>query len=377
LNNAVRHISAGLYIHIPFCRSRCPYCDFAFVVRQTHQSDRYARAIVRELGARLGEFSDPPIFDTVYFGGGTPSHMPVGCTEEILKAIRSLATVSPDAEITVEANPGDQDSFSALRELGINRLSLGIQALSDRALKALGRFHNTRDALEAFESARNAGFDNVGVDLIFGAPDQTRDEWRTILQRTLTLGPEHISVYGLTIESGTNFDKRVRKQLLPLPGEVLQSDMYLDAIDLLTSANYEHYEISNFARSPYASRHNQSYWEGNPYLGLGLSAHSFLNGRRIWNVSDLHAYLHAVEDTERAIASFETIDANKHLLETIMLGLRRKSGLDVDLLLKHTPSALQRLLTHNLLENHQNRIRLTRKGLLVADAVCSELVKAL
>ncbi|MFT5365482.1 MAG: oxygen-independent coproporphyrinogen-3 oxidase [Candidatus Latescibacterota bacterium] len=370
-------MSLGLYIHIPFCRSRCPYCDFAFVVRQTHLAQRYTNAIVRELQTQLATLNSKPVFDTLYFGGGTPSHIPPQCIEQIINAIQVQATLSADAEITVEANPGDQTCFATLKHAGINRLSLGIQALTDRALKALGRFHNTKDALDAFDTARNVDFKNIGIDLIFGAPEQTHQEWHTILQQAINLNPEHISVYGLTIEPGTNFDRRAQKQQLPLPTESLQSDMYLDAIDQLTQAQYEHYEISNFARAGFTSHHNQSYWEGKPYLGLGLSAHSFINNQRIWNVTDLHTYMQSVESTGLAIASSETIDANKQLLETIMLGLRRKKGVDLQLLEQHTPIPLQNLLAHNLLENHQNRIRLTRKGLLIADAVCTELVKAL
>ena len=370
-------MSLGLYIHIPFCRSRCPYCDFAFVVRQTHLAKQYTHAVVRELQTQLAKLNTAPIFDTIYFGGGTPSHMPPQFIDQILNAVQKQAHINPQAEITVEANPGDQAHFDALKQSGVNRLSLGIQALTDRALKALGRFHNTQEALDAFDSARKVGFQNIGIDLIFGAPEQTKQEWHTILKNAISLNAEHISVYGLTIELGTNFDKRAQKQQLPLPTEDAQSEMYLDAIDQLTAAQYEHYEISNFARPTFASRHNQSYWEGKPYLGLGLSAHSFINNKRIWNITDLRAYINAIEKTGSAIASSETIDANKQLLETIMLGLRRKKGLDVQLLEKHVPANLHHLLAHDLIENHNNRIRLTRKGLLIADAVCTELVKAL
>jgi oxygen-independent coproporphyrinogen-3 oxidase len=367
-------MSFGLYIHIPFCRSRCPYCDFAFVVRQTHLAEQYTQAIVRELQTQLAHLNTEPVFDTLYFGGGTPSHIP---PQHIAQIIQAVPNLHDEAEITVEANPGDQASFEALQQAGVNRLSLGIQALTDRALKALGRFHNTQDALDAIDTARRVGFYNIGIDLIFGAPNQTRQEWQEILQKAIALHPEHISVYGLTVESGTNFDRRFQKHQLPLPNETSQSDMYLDAIDQLTKASYEHYEISNFARPTFASRHNQSYWEGSPYLGVGLSAHSFINSKRIWNITDLQAYMQSVQDTGLAIASSETIDSEKQLLETIMLGLRRKTGIDVHLLEQHTPIQLQHLLKHHLLENHQNRIRLTRKGLLVADAVCTELVKAL
>lgn len=346
-------------------------------MRQTHLAKRYTQAVIHELETQRKALNNNISFDTIYFGGGTPSHMPPQYIEQIFNAVQKYASLSSDVEITVEANPGDQSHFSALKNLGVNRLSLGIQALTDRALKALGRFHNTADALDAFETARKVGFTNIGIDLIFGAPKQTQKEWANILQQGIALNAEHVSVYGLTIEPDTNFEKRAKKNQLPLPTETLQSDMFLTTIDQLTEAGYEHYEISNFAQPNFASKHNQSYWEGKPYLGLGLSAHSFINNQRIWNVTDLQAYMQAVENTGLAIASSETIDANKHVLESIMLGLRRKKGLDVHFLEQHSPTHLKRLLSHNLLENHQNRIRLTRKGLLIADAVCTELVKDL
>lgn len=367
-------MSFGLYIHIPFCRSRCPYCDFAFVVRKTHLSARYARAVVREFHARI---ADRPAFDTLYFGGGTPSAVPTETLAHILDAVRVRADVAPDAEITAEANPGDQECFGALRNLGINRLSLGVQALADRTLKALGRFHTAAEATDAFRTARSAGFDNIGIDLIFGAPGQSLDEWRIILGNAIALGPEHISVYGLTIESGTNFGKRFDKGRLFVPPETEQADMYECAIDCLERAGFEHYEISNFARPGFASRHNLCYWQERPYLGLGLSAHSYLNGYRSWNVRDLTAYMDRVEATGTAIEAEEQIDADCRFLEHMMLGLRQRQGLDALAFERDAriQMPLQRLLDHQLLERTDNRIRLTRRGLLLADAVCAELAK--
>ena len=367
-------MSFGLYIHIPFCRSRCPYCDFAFVVRKTHLSARYARAVVREFHARIAE---PVTFDTLYFGGGTPSAVPVETLRHILDAVSDRADVSPDAEITAEANPGDQAQFGALRSLGINRLSLGVQALADRTLKALGRFHTAAEAIDAFRAARSAGFDNIGIDLIFGAPGQSLQEWHTILESAIALGPEHISVYGLTIEPGTNFGKRFDKGRLFVPLETEQADMYECAIDSLERAGFEHYEISNFARPGFASRHNLCYWQERPYFGLGLSAHSHLNGYRSWNVRDLMVYMERVETKGTAIESEEFIDADRQFLEHLMLGLRQRQGLEAMLFERDVriQASLQRLFDHALLERADNRIRLTRRGLLLADAVCVELAK--
>ncbi|MBI4639854.1 MAG: radical SAM family heme chaperone HemW, partial [Candidatus Tectomicrobia bacterium] len=272
----------GLYIHIPFCASRCPYCDFAFVVGKTYLADLYADTVIREFRARLPEVGTSPVFETIYFGGGTPSTVPVEVLGRILNVVRTERGVTENAEITAEANPGDRPRFAALRELGINRLSLGVQALDDQALKALGRLHNAADAEAAFEAARCGGFQNINLDLIFGIPKQSLEDWLATLDRAIELHPEHLSIYGLTIEVGTAFGRRFERGRLSLPSESDQAAMYEAALDRLMNQGYEQYEVSNFARPGFESRHNLSYWEGVPYLGIGVSAHSFLNGCRSW-----------------------------------------------------------------------------------------------
>ena len=209
--------SSGLYIHIPFCASACPYCDFAFVVGNRHLVDRYVDALILEFNVRSVELGPNPMFQTVYFGGGTPSAIPVDSVKRLANALEREATVLQDAEITLEANPGDLQSFKGLAKIGINRLSLGVQAISDRALKALGRNHTSADAIAAFRAAREAGFRNVNIDLIFGAPGQTAHEWQSTLESAIHLGPEHFSIYGLTVEPETAFWRRFQKGRLPLP----------------------------------------------------------------------------------------------------------------------------------------------------------------
>ncbi len=369
-------MSTGLYIHIPFCASRCPYCDFAFVVRKTHLADRYAEAVIREFRTRLPHVGPRPVFKTVYFGGGTPSAVPPALLQRVLNAVRSEAEIDPGAEITAEANPGDRAAFQELRETGINRLSLGVQALDDRTLKALGRFHNTADALEAFQTARQAGFGNINIDLIFGAPEQSVPAFTDTLDRAAALCPDHLSVYGLTVEPETAFGRRFRKGRLPLPCEGNQAAMYSAALDLLAEAGYRHYEISNFARPGFASRHNLDCWEGRPYLGIGMSAHSFLNNRRSWNIRDLMAYIKKVELAGTATGGGEEIDKEDRFLEQIMLGLRQRKGIPETLLANHrTAPSLDRLLSQRLLQRSGKRLCLTRRGLLLADLVCAELVK--
>ncbi len=366
----------GLYIHIPFCASRCPYCDFTFVVGKTHWVDRYVAAVIREWHTRLSTLNAAPVLETIYFGGGTPSLLSPEALGSILTAVRAEATLVEEVEITVEANPNDRMRFAALRELGINRLSLGVQALNDRTLKALGRFHTAGEAEEALGAARSAGFQNVNVDLIFGAPEQVIEEWMATLKRAIWLHPEHLSVYGLTIESGTAFGRRFAKGKLPLPSEEDQAVMYEITIDQLCAAGYDHYEISNFAQPGFASRHNLGYWEGKPYLGLGVSAHSFLQGCRSWNTSDVLLYMERIEAKGTAIAGAEQLSEETRFLEQIMLGLRRPGGIPEGVLADpRLKRAAEYLLAEYLLERRAGQIRLTRRGLLLADLVCAELVR--
>ena len=337
---------------------------------------RYTDAVIVEMQNRMQTLRTPPVFNTLYFGGGTPSAIPPGQLDRILTSVKSA--IAPDAEITAEANPNDCEYFEKLYEYGVNRLSLGVQAFTDRALKALGRFHTASDAIVAFRAARDVGFKNISTDLMYGAPEQTLEEWATSIQRAIDLCPEHISVYGLTIEPQTNFARRFQKGKLDVPPEIDQAEMYMYAIDHLAAAGYIHYEISNFARPGFASRHNLNYWHDRPYLGVGLSAHSYLDNRRFWNVRDLTTYMQRVEATGYAVEREEQLTPTQHLLERIMLGLRQRRGLCAEFL-SHPKIQKQYIAMENqhLLERTDNRIRLTRRGLLLADLVCTELVREL
>ena len=366
----------GLYIHIPFCHSRCPYCDFDFVVGKTHLAKRYVDAVIVELQNRMFSLDSRPVFDTIYFGGGTPSAIPPEQLGRVLTTVKDA--VAAGAEITAEANPNDYAHLEALRACGINRLSLGIQAFADRALKALGRFHTAIDATTAFDVARGAGFENINIDLMFGAPEQTREAWGMSLRRAIDLRPEHISVYGLTIEPRTNFARRLQKGRLDLPPEPDQAAMYSQAIDQLEGAGYAQYEISNFARPGFASRHNRKYWRARAYWGVGMAAHSHFDNRRTWNSRDLATYLHRVETTGQAVEREEILTAAQRMIERVMLGLRQRRGLRAEI--SQHPKIRKHYLAmakHNLIEQSKNRIRLTRRGLLLADWVCAELVREL
>ena len=329
-------------------------------------------AVLKEFETRT---ENKPGFDTVFFGGGTPTEIEPELLERIIAGVRNGSNLAAGIEITAEANPEDRDRFSLIRETGINRLSLGVQALEDETLNSLGRRHSSESARAAFEKARQAGFDNINIDLIFGAPNQSLTSWERTLDRAIELDPEHFSVYGLTVEKGTAFGRRQLKDQLPIPAEGTQADMYESALDRLSQVGYVQYEISNFSKPGKACRHNIACWERRPYLGIGLSAHSFLEGRRTWNNSDLMAYIEKVEATGLAIEEEEIISEEGAQLEKIMLGLRRPEGIPESM--TGHPSRLKSLLEGRLVERSDGRIRLTRPGLLLADLVCAEIVKEL
>ena len=365
---------SSLYVHIPFCKSRCPYCDFAFYVGQTHLAERYTAAVIREFQTRLPCMGDHTVFDTVFFGGGTPSEIPPDSLNRILDKVRTRSGVSPEAEISAEANPDDRARFAQMAAMGVNRLSLGVQALDSSTLRALGRRHTPAEAGAAVDAARRAGFENLNIDLIFSAPRQTTTAWRGTLDRTVGLRPEHVSVYGLTVEPGTAFDRRMKKNRLPLPPEDAQAEMYEIAQEKLCAAGYIQYEVSNFAQPGFACRHNMACWDRRPYLGIGLSAHSFFGERRTWNIRPLMAYIGSVESSGAAVEGEEVISPGERRVEQVMLGLRRANGIPESLL-----GAIGRsttLIPDHLFERREGRVRLTGRGLLLADLVCAKLVKS-
>ena len=363
----------SLYVHIPFCKSRCPYCDFAFDVGKTHLAERYTAAVIREFRTRLPEMGGRTAFDTVYFGGGTPSEIPPESLSRILDTARTCSRVAPDAEISAEANPEDHSRFAQMAAIGINRLSLGVQALDGATLRALGRRHTPAEAGAAVDAARRAGFTNLNIDLMFSAPRHTVSVWRETLERAINLVPEHVSVYGLTVEPGTAFGSRLKKGRLPVPPEDTQAEMYEIAQEKLSEAGYVQYEVSNFAQPGFACRHNIACWERRAYLGVGLSAHSFFNDRRTWNIRPLMAYIGSVESSGVATEGEEVISSRERRVEQVMLGLRRADGIPEKLL--GAGRGWTSFIPDQLLERGDGRIRLTRRGLLLADLVCTELLR--
>lgn len=371
----------SIYVHIPFCARRCAYCDFntyawrGSIVRDTLD------AICQHIASVDAE---DIIVPTIFFGGGTPSLPEPERIIRILDTIRSRFRVLPDAEISIEANPGtvDRSRFAALRQAGFNRLSMGVQAFDDHLLKALGRIHTSGEAIRSYEAARTAGFENINLDLMFALPDQTMRQWQHTLRIAVSLQPEHLSCYALTIEPHTPFYTMYQRGQLNLPDEQTDLRMYQYTIRTLTRAGYEHYEISNFARPGYRCRHNMVYWRNEQYLGFGPGAVSYLHGVRWKCLSNPRRYVKAVREGLPLVEEKEHLDADASLGETIMLMLRLRDGVDVKAveerygvnLAQRYAHQLNRLRRLRLLEVTPEHWRITPKGLPIANTICAEFL---
>ena len=383
----------GLYVHIPFCATKCPYCDFNTYAGIEGQMGPYLAALRSEIelwGAVLGG----PRLETVFFGGGTPSYLPEGSLGMLLDAVRGAFGLAGDAEITAEANPDDlhEEKVASLLEAGVNRLSIGVQSLDDDLLRLLGRRHSSREALDAFRAARSAGFDNVSIDLMYGLPDQTPEQWSTTLATALDMGPSHISMYCLTLEGGTPMERDAAAGRIPVPDGDLAADMYLAAEVQSAEAGYRHYEISNWAIPGRESRHNLVYWRNRPFLGVGPGAHSYLDGHRFHNIRSPREYIRRLESGEPGprsggrlfdgvpvVEAVEPVDRRLEMAETMMMGLRLDTGVQMAgfaARFGESPGesygeVIEELEDDGLLETGSDRIVLTPRGRLLGNEVFS------
>lgn len=363
----------GLYIHVPFCPQKCPYCAFAVVIGQKKRHRDYIDAVCSELAMRRHEGPQRP-FETVFVGGGTPSLLHADLLARLLDTAASLWGIAADAEITLEANPDRADAgrFADFRRAGFNRLSIGGQSFAAEGLRQLGRRHRVADVTAALAAAKEAGFENIGLDLIFGIPGLTTGQWQQTLERAVALEPQHISAYGLTLEEDTRFFQRHRQGGWTPADEGLEAAQYERAEEVLTAAGYRHYEVSNYARPGFACRHNWTYWSGGPYLGVGQAAHSHVGGRRLWNLDRLRPYLEAIAAGRRPAGGNETIDAATARRERLWLGLRTAPGSPVD---SDEAARLRQsrrfavLAAEGLWGLEGGRLRLTRRGMALADAL--------
>ncbi len=385
----------GLYIHIPFCLSKCGYCSF-YSIASTDLIDEFVQAVILEMG--LHGFSQTTFdtnvinfsanneerpfksFDTLYLGGGTPSLLSLSQIENIFQAIRNQFEISERAEITMEVNPGDLSLpyLQGLHSLGINRLNIGIQSFDDHILKFLGRRHSSKESSDAIDQARKAGFINLGLDLIYGVSGQDLKSWKNNLHQTLAFEPEHLSCYQLSLETKTPLYRTYLQNRLSMPSENEALDYFMTTSHTLTDSGYDHYEVSNFARTEtLRSRHNTKYWRHVPYLGLGPSAHSFDGARRFWNKADVCAYLTDIAGKKIPLEKVEALTSTQMALEALFLGLRTRDGLDlhhykdlygVDLPADKKPM-IDALIKNKLIELKEGCLRPTLEGMAVADAL--------
>lgn len=376
---------ASLYLHIPFCEHKCIYCDFYSIapadsgVRDTAGLMRdFLVSLESEIALRGNDRTFESRFETVFFGGGTPSLMDPSDVQRILELLRSRFAIEPDAEVTLETNPGtvNEGTLAAFRAAGVNRLSIGIQSFHDDDLKFLTRIHSAEQARTCVRSAWKAGFDNISVDLMFSLPGQTRERWMANLVGAMALEPQHISCYSLIVEPDTPLQRMVEsKQIATLPPE-MDAELYAATIETLASNGYTQYEISNFARPGYHSRHNLNYWTRGNYLGFGPSAHSHWNGLRWWNISNLNQYTQKLAQDRIPVAGEERLSREEALEEEIFLGLR-STGIDVagirarhqvDLLERHG-SVVDDLLRSGLAILQNRILRLTPAGYPLCDEI--------
>jgi len=391
--NAAKTANAGLYIHIPFCVKKCDYCDF-YSTTDISLKNAFVDALIQEMELIDASFLS---FDTVYLGGGTPSVLPAGDIEKLLSRAFDLFNIQDGAEITIEANPGtvDQNSLKDYHQTGINRINIGVQSFSIAALQFLGRIHTAAEAEAAIINSRKAGFENLGLDLIYGLPGQCIDDWWRDLEKAVGFSPEHLSCYTLTYEKGTPLETRKAMGLVHPLNDDAVADLFKATQNFLGENNYEQYEIANYARlhqggllghteKSFRSRHNQKYWTAAPYIGLGPSAHSFVEPERRWNVADFQSYIARLQQGVLPIEEIEILTDDERLTESLYLGLRTVEGIDIRRL-EQTYGldfhdcymhALDDLVMQGMLEFTETRCALTRKGMRFLDGVVGMLLGA-
>jgi putative oxygen-independent coproporphyrinogen III oxidase len=360
----------GLYVHVPFCRTKCPYCDF-YSTTSLSLIPPWLEAVQQEVRLYSHTFG---VFDSLYLGGGTPSLLAGRQLGLLLSCLRRHFSFSKDAETTIEVNPDDVNSadLSIFSNLGINRISIGVQSFNENELRFLGRRHSADQTLKALDSIRAAGFNNLGLDLMYGLPNQTKAACLNNLESALLFKPEHISCYQLTMAKATPFGRMRAEGQISLAGEREQRDFFIHTSRYLEKHGYTHYEVSNFARDPvYFSHHNRKYWRHAPYLGLGPSAHSFLDDKRWWNVRSVEQYIRALAKGNAPMAGREELSSEQLKLESLFLGLRTKDGIDLDAVAENTAldTVLAQLQRSRHIEIHDGKLIPTRKGFLIADSL--------
>ncbi|MEG2353367.1 MAG: radical SAM family heme chaperone HemW [Clostridium sp.] len=369
---------AALYIHIPFCRQKCLYCDFASFAGMEKYMVDYTKALCKEMdNYKEREFS------TVFIGGGTPTYLSLEALALLRDSFLKLK-ISSDAEFTVEANPGTftKEKLELFKEMGMNRLSIGLQSFDDNLLKTIGRIHSVEEFKKSYFMARESGIDNINIDLMFGLPNQSLDKWLDTLEEAVKLKPEHLSSYSLIIEEGTPFYNLYEKNLLSIPDEDIERDMYIQTKDVLKKHGYIQYEISNYAKEGRQCKHNLVYWNLQNYIGCGLAAHSYNNKTRYYNTSSISEYIEMINDKGSAILERCKNTIEDDMEEFMFLGLRKLEGIDISIFEKRFQKnifdiyskVIDKYMKLNLLEREGNKIRLTAKGIELSNMVMVEFL---
>ncbi len=374
----------GLYLHIPFCHQRCHFCAFYLEIHQARAADAFLSSLLAEM--RLyGErrpFGDQPL-DSIYFGGGTPTTLTPQQLSTVLSAARDTFGTAQDAEITVEAHPESvtSEGLSQLRDAGFTRISFGAESMDQDELNRVGRPGSVLNTMQVVTAAREAGFTDINLDLMYGLPGQTIESWAASLQHTIALTPTHLSCYALTIEEGTQLRAAIQRGTVPAPDDALQNEMEDLAEDMLNPAGYRRYEISNYSRPGFASRHNRLHWTGGQYLGLGPSAQSYVGGRRFGNVSNLAAYNEALHSGSLPVTESEQLTPADDTCERLVFGLRMTDGISMEetgaLAFSGLIRKVDELIAEEILERRGERVRLTARGRRYADSVAVALLASL
>lgn len=373
---------AGLYIHIPFCKQRCTYCDFHTIIAPKQMPD-LVESLMREMHLRKDYLKNERI-ETIYFGGGTPSLLTPTMFQQIFSTIYELFSVDENAEITFEANPDDinPDYLKDSSALPFNRISMGIQSFDDVDLKAVNRRHTASQAIEAVKNAQHAGYNNISIDLIYGLPNQTLTSWQKQIEQALSLNVQHISVYGLTFEKGTKLWRQRENAELEAIDDDTMNDMYDLLLKTMDENGFEAYEISNFAKPGFRSRHNSAYWKLNPYLGIGPSAHSYDGDSRQWNVSSNTKYIRAIRDNKEYFER-EILKINENYNDYVMISLRTREGADLDFIentygvsyLNNCLQSADKYILNEMLIVDGNYLKFSKKGIQLSNIVISDLMQ--
>ena len=371
----------GIYVHIPFCINKCPYCDF-YSITDTSSKQRFISAVISEMNMILNL---PFKFDTLYIGGGTPSVLQTKFIGQIVETAQSLYKLSSDSEITLEINPGtvDPEKLREYMDAGVNRVSIGVQSFNKKNLGFLGRIHTVEDADLALQWSKDAGFENIGMDLIYGIPGQTQKSWLCDLAKAVLYKPQHLSCYMLTYEPGTPMEKSLQSGSFKAMGENMVGELFTATIEFLRDKGYAQYEISNFSYAKtLRSRHNQKYWSFAPYIGFGPSAHSFIEPGRYWNKASVAAYLKDINKGRLPIDGQEVLSREQMMTESIFLGLRKADGIDVsefnsrfdENFFKLFEKQIDDFKTKGLMITNEKSCRLTVEGMLFLDSIASMLM---